>query len=249
MATNEIKLGINLRKNKNSKNTGFGKYYPEVDTQTTLTLRGFAKHMSDHGSIYSLDLIEGVLKKITQCLPELISQGVPVRLDPLGTFLPTCSVDKPVLNIPAMEGADPNDVVKGVHIRFLPYGVEDENITSRRFKDEYCSLEFRNIVDTVEVTIDGKPKKVQTLKPIATAVAEWKESHGSLTPDPSTTGEGSGTTDSTDSGSQNSGSQNQQSSVAAPVISGTSPFEESTQVSISGPDGASIYYSVNGDDP
>ena len=52
-------------------------------------------------------------------------------------------------------------------------------------------------------------------------------------------GTGNGTTDSTDS----------TDSVAAPVISGTSPFEESTQVSISGPDGASIYYSVNGDDP
>ena len=191
MATNEIKLGINLRQNKNSKNAGFGKYYPEVDTQTTLTLRGFAKHMSDHGCIYGLDLIEGVLKKITQCLPELISQGVPVRLDPLGTFLPTCSVDKPVLNIAAMENADPNDVVKGVHIRFLPYGVEDDNITSRRFKEEYCSLEFRNIVDSQEVTVDGKKKKVQTLKPIATAVAEYK---ASLTPNSSTTGEGSGNT-------------------------------------------------------
>ena len=188
MATNEIKLGINLRQNKNSKNAGFGKYYPEVDTQTTLTLRGFAKHMSDHGCIYGLDLIEGVLKKITQCLPELISQGVPVRLDPLGTFLPTCSVDKPVLNIAAMENADPNDVVKGVHIRFLPYGVEDDNITSRRFKEEYCSLEFRNIVESQEVTVDGKKKKVQTLKPIATAVAEWK----SLTPSSSSTGEGTG---------------------------------------------------------
>ena len=178
MATNEIKLGINLRQNKNSKNAGFGKYYPEVDTQTTLTLRGFAKHMSDHGCIYGLDLIEGVLKKITQCLPELISQGVPVRLDPLGTFLPTCSVDKPVLNIAAMENANPDDVVKGVHIRFLPYGVEDDNITSRRFKQEYCSLEFRNIVEAQEVTVDGTKKKVQTLKPITTAVAEWKAANG-----------------------------------------------------------------------
>ena len=258
MATNEIKLGINLRQNKNSKNAGFGKYYPEVDTQTTLTLRGFAKHMSDHGSIYSLDLIEGVLKKITQCLPELISQGVPVRLDPLGTFLPTCSVDKPVLNIPAMEGADPNDVVKGVHIRFLPYGVEDENITSRRFKDEYCSLEFRNIVDTVEVTLNGKAKKVQTLKPIATAVAEWKQSHGgsggsgnsgSGNSENSGSGnsENSGNGENTEnSGSGNNGSQN---SVAAPTISGVNPFEETSQVSISGPDGATIYYSENGDDP
>ena len=250
MATNEIKLGINLRQNKNSKNAGFGKYYPEVDTQTTLTLRGFAKHMSDHGSIYSLDLIEGVLKKITQCLPELISQGVPVRLDPLGTFLPTCSVDKPVLNIPAMEGADPNDVVKGVHIRFLPYGVEDENITSRRFKDEYCSLEFRNIVDTVEVTLNGKTKKVQTLKPIATAVAEWKQSHGGSGGSGNSgsgNSENSGNGENTEnSGSGNSGSQN---SVAAPTISGVSPFEETSQVSISGPEGATIYYSENGDDP
>ena len=250
MATNEIKLGINLRQNKNSKNAGFGKYYPEVDTQTTLTLRGFAKHMSDHGSIYSLDLIEGVLKKITQCLPELISQGVPVRLDPLGTFLPTCSVDKPVLNIPAMEGADPNDVVKGVHIRFLPYGVEDENITSRRFKDEYCSLEFRNIVDTVEVTLNGKAKKVQTLKPIATAVAEWKQSHGGSGGSGNSgsgNSENSGNGENTEnSGSGNSGSQN---SVAAPTISGVSPFEETSQVSISGPEGATIYYSENGDDP
>ena len=201
MATNEIKLGINLRQNKNSKNAGFGKYYPEVDTQTTLTLRGFAKHMSDHGCIYGLDLIEGVLKKITQCLPELISQGVPVRLDPLGTFLPTCSVDKPVLNIAAMENADPNDVVKGVHIRFLPYGVEDDNITSRRFKDEYCSLEFRNIVDSQEVTVDGKKKKVQTLKPIATAVAEYKA--GGLTP--STSGSGSSNTGGDNGGGDNGG--------------------------------------------
>ena len=172
--TNEIKLGINLRKNKNARNAGYGKYYPEVDTQTTLSLRGFAKHMSDHGSIYSIDIIEGVLKKITQCLPELISQGVPVRMEPLGTFMPTCDVEKPIESIAAMENADPNDVVKGVHIRFLPYGVENDNITSRRFKQEYCSLEFRNIVDTATVTVDGKEKKVTTLKPIATAIAEFK---------------------------------------------------------------------------
>ena len=245
MATNEIKLGINLRQNKNSKNAGYGKYYPEVDTQTTLTLRGFAKHMSDHGCIYGLDLIEGVLKKITQCLPELISQGVPVRLDPLGTFLPTCDVDKPLLNIPAMEGADPNNVVKGVHIRFLPYGVEDENITSRRFKEEYCSLEFRNIIDTQEVTVDGKKKKVTTLKPIATAIAEYKAAHGE------SGSAGNGSTDSGNSGSQNSGSgsQQQQNTLAKPTISGANPFTESTEVTMSGPEDAEIYYTTDGSTP
>ena len=75
MATNEIKMGIYLRQNKNTKNSGYGKYYPEVDVQETLSLKGFAKHMSDHGCIYGRDLIEGVLKKITQCLPELVSRA------------------------------------------------------------------------------------------------------------------------------------------------------------------------------
>ena len=60
--------------------------------------------------------------------------------------------------------------------------------------------------------------------------------NSSLTPDPSPTGEGS----------ENQGGEN---SVAAPVISGTTPFESTTEVSISGPDGATIYYSENGDDP
>ena len=101
-------------------------------------------------------------------------------------------------------------------------------------------------------------------------MAEWKQSHGSLTPDPSPTGEGSdnqsgggsgsgsqnsgsgensGSGSNGGSGSQNSGSQSQQSGVAAPVIGGDAYFQESTQVTITGPDGAQIYYSESGDDP
>ena len=43
-------LGINLRKNTNSNSTGFGKYYPVIDRQKTLTTRGFAEHMIAHGT-------------------------------------------------------------------------------------------------------------------------------------------------------------------------------------------------------
>jgi len=238
-------LGINLRKNKISTNAGYGKYYPEVDTQKTLSLRGFAQHMVDHGSIYGRSIVEGVLLQITDCLPELVAQGVPVQLGSLGTFYPTAEVakDAAVLNIAAMDGLNPNDIVKAIHIRFLPDSTKLDNLCGPQFKNR-CSLELRNIIDTVTVTVNGKEKKVQTLKPIATAVAELK---GSLTPDPSPTGEGS--ENQGGSGSQNSGSQSQQNTVAAPTISGTTPFEETSQVSISGPDGATIYYSENGDDP
>ena len=184
MATERIAMGINLRKNKNSVSTAYGKYYPEVDTKKTLSLRGFAQHMVDHGSIYTRDVVEGVLLKITDCLPELVAQGVPVQLGSLGTFYPTAEVEKDgaVQNIAAMDGLNPNDVVKAIHIRFLPDSTKLDNLCGPQFKNR-CTLEFRNIVDTIEVTVDGKKKKMQTLKPIATAIAEWKAAQGGGTND------------------------------------------------------------------
>ena len=184
MATERIAMGINLRKNKNSVSTAYGKYYPEVDTKKTLSLRGFAQHMVDHGSIYTRDIVEGVLLQITDCLPELVAQGVPVQLGSLGTFYPTAEVvkDGAVQNIAAMDGLNPNDVVKAIHIRFLPDSTKLDNLCGPQFKNR-CTLEFRNIVDTIEVTVDGKKKKMQTLKPIATAIAEWKAAQGGGTND------------------------------------------------------------------
>ena len=92
MSNERIAMGINLRKNKNAATSAYGKYYPEVDTRKTLSLRGFAQHLAEHGSIYTRDIVEGVLLKITDCLPELVAQGVPVQLGSLGTFYPTAVV-------------------------------------------------------------------------------------------------------------------------------------------------------------
>ena len=182
MANEKIALGINLRKNKISTSTAFGKYYPEVDLQKTLSLRGFAEHMTAHGAKYKRAEVEGVLMQITECLPELLAQGVPVQLGSLGTFYPSAEVasGKAVMNIAAMDGLDPNTIIKGIHIRFQPDSTKLDNLCAPTFKYA-CQLELRNIVDTQEVTVNGKTKKVQTLKPIATAVAEWKAEHGEST--------------------------------------------------------------------
>ena len=195
-------MGINLRQNKIVGSSAYGKYYPEVDQQKTLSLRGFAKHMTDHGSLYGRAIVEGVLMQITDCLPELVAQGVPVQLGNLGTFYPTAEVAKngAVNDIPDMDGLNPNDIVKAIHIRFLPDATKLDNLCGPKFKDA-CTLELRNIIDTQEVTIDGKKKKVQTLKPIATAVAEWKAQQG-------TSGGGGSQSSSSSSGSgEGSGSQ------------------------------------------
>ena len=165
MATQKIAMGINLRQNKIEGSTAYGKYYPEVDTQKTLSLRGFAQHMTDHGSLYGRAIVEGVLLQITECLPELVAQGVPVQL------------------------GSPNDIVKAIHIRFLPDSTKLDNLCGPKFKDA-CTLELRNIISTQKVMVNGKEKNVTTLKPIATAVAEWKAQNGE--------GSGTGGSDSGD---------------------------------------------------
>ena len=58
----------------------------------------------------------------------------------------------------------------------------------------------------------------------------------------------------TEGGEQNNGGSNTgggaaEETLAAPVISGTSPFTESTELSISGPAGAEIHYTTDGTVP
>ena len=197
-------MGINLRKNKNSANTGFGKYYPEVDMQKTLTIRGFAQHLIDHGSKYKRGDIENMLSMVTECLPELVAQGIPVQLGDLGIFRPTCEAKDSVPNIAAMEGLNPNEVVKAIHIRFIPNQSKLDNLAGPAFKDQ-CSLELRNIIDTEKVIVDGKSKSVTTLLPIATAVARLKSESNPSTPSTSS-GTDSGTDPSAGSGTVNNGS-------------------------------------------
>jgi len=54
---------------------------------------------------------------------------------------------------------------------------------------------------------------------------------------------------SENSGSQNSGSEQQQNTLAKPTISGVTPFTESTEVTMSGPEDAEIYYTTDGSTP
>ena len=178
MAVEKIALGINLRKNKISTSAGFGKYYPEVDTQKTLSLRGFAQHMVDHGSIYGRAVVEGVLMQIVDCLPELVAQGVPVQLGSLGTFYPTAEVmpkTGAVPNIAAMDGLNPNDIVKAIHIRYLPDSTKLDNLCGPQFKNR-CTLELRNIVDSTASATVRMPSSAYSgpMKTIPTTVFRWR---------------------------------------------------------------------------
>jgi len=150
MATRKIAMKYDLYQLNNENSPAFGKWFPRAIRNSTLSLRGLADHIANHGSVYTQDVVYGVLTKFKTCLVELIEQGTAVKLDGLGTFYPT------------LEAAGADDAVgyniaeklEGVHIRFLPERAAEDDITSRTMKSK-VSLEQRLIFD-----VHGVPKKV-----------------------------------------------------------------------------------------
>ena len=57
MARNEITFLVNLRKNTNTASKTYGQYYGEAESAEPLSLRGFAKHLSEHGPRNMLELL------------------------------------------------------------------------------------------------------------------------------------------------------------------------------------------------
>ena len=166
-------LGINLRKNTNSNSTGFGKYYPVIDRQKTLTTRGFAEHMIAHGTKYQLEDIQAILRMFSTCLPELLAMGIGVKFDGLGIFMPYAEAKKGITKA-EMADVNPRDVVKAIHIRFLPDSTKLDDLSGPAFADR-CSLELRNvvIVDTVKDPQTNKlVERLRTLVPIDTFLSE-----------------------------------------------------------------------------
>ena len=135
MATNKVQLAVNFRKNTNTRTTALGKYYAEVGRQKTLTTRGLAAHLKEHNCMVGRDAIVAVLVKLSECVPELVAQGVGVKLDGLGIFYPTIENKKGGASETQMLDSefDPTSIIKGVHVRFLPESSELDNITSRQF--------------------------------------------------------------------------------------------------------------------
>ena len=198
MAKENIAFMVNLRKNTVPDSDMFGRYYPEAESKETLSTKGFAKHVADHGgTLVSYELMQLVLAGIVKCLKEYMSQGQPVKLDGLGTFRPTVtSVTGGAASIEEALQKGVNNMVAGVNFVFIPENAQGEEITSKKFKDQ-CSLQFAYLVETIKKVIGGKEKSY-TLR---TPLSAW----GIV--DAEADAEGGSTNSGTDSGSSQSGTQ------------------------------------------
>ena len=209
-----------------------GKLYARVSYKQSLGIQEMAHHMAEHNTMFSEGSITGILIDFVKCVREMVLMGNTVKIDNLAIFKATVEANGLEVLYDAQQ-----DKVASASIGTLAQGAK----TGPAVKVIKLLAQSTGDFTRDELKKDVKLSWTDKTK------AEIAAAKGSLTPDPSPTGEGS--ENQGGSGSQNSGSQSQQNSVAAPTISGVNPFEETSQVSISGPDGATIYYSENGDDP
>ena len=250
MAKENIAFLVNLRKNTAEGTDRNGRYYPEAETKTALSTKGFAKHLAEHGGLATYEFMQLVLGTMVKCLKEMMSQGQPVKFDGLGTFRPTVtSIKGGAASIEEALRLGVNNMVEGVNFVFIPENAQGEEITSKKFKEQ-CSLQFAYLVETFKKTVGDKEKSWTVRTPLSAwglIQDEDEENQGG-----SENGGENGNENQGDSGNQSgsgSGTGTITPSLAAPTISGNTPFEETTQVTMAGPDGAEIHYTTDGNDP
>ncbi len=200
---------------KDSESVMYGKWYARLKSIETMSIEKLAKHISEHGSVFTADVVEGVMKKFKTCLIEQLLDSKKVKVAGLGTFYLTCECTKG--GAEKESDFNVNQHLQALHIRFLPDQTAEDNLSSREFIKK---AEFVN----VKSLLSGKGDE---------------DGEGESTD--------SGSTDSGNGSSQNGSSQAQ--TVMAPQITGTTPFAETTSVSIQAEQGAEIRYTTDGSTP
>ena len=134
------KIFYELRKNNNEDSRAFGKWYAHAKTVEILNTRKLARHISEHGSIYTNDVVYGVLEKFRSCLIEMLLESKRVKIDGLGTFYTT--IENKGGGASSADDFNVNEHLKGLHIRFIPEQAQEQNISSREFLKK---AEFINV--------------------------------------------------------------------------------------------------------
>ena len=196
------KIIYDVYQNANETSAAYGKFYGRIVHTETLNTRKLAKHIAEHGSVFTQDVVEGVLTKAEACIVEMLLESKKVKLEGLGTFYLMAENKKG--GAPSLEKFNPKSTFNGLHIRFLPDSSSDTQLNS---KDVLAKATFMWAEDLKREKAEARP---------------------------TTPSGGNGATENT---------------LAKPTISGANPFTESTEVTMSGPEDAEIYYTTDGSTP
>ena len=100
---------------KNEQRQQVQKTYGKIIYRGTLSLNDMAEHIMKHGSVYTEDVVIGVITKLKTCLQEMLADGYKVKLDRIGTLYPVLSSE----GVADAKDYSPSENVPRVGISFL----------------------------------------------------------------------------------------------------------------------------------
>ena len=135
------KIFYEVRQNKNEKSSVKNKWFAHSKSVETMNTRKLAKHISEHGSVYTTDVVFGVLEKFRSCLVEMLLESKRVKIYGLGTFFTT--LENEPGGAAKKEEFSVAKNLKALHIRFMPEQEQEMNISSREFikKAEFINVD------------------------------------------------------------------------------------------------------------
>ena len=248
-------IELYLTRNNNETSEAYGKYYPRVSYKQTLNIHDMAKHMAEHNTPFSEGTIEGILRDFVKCTREQTLMGNTVKVDDLAIFKVSAigngcaklydpDTDK---TISASIGSIKKTDKTGASVASLKLLAQATGEYTRDELNKVAKLSWT----------DKAAAEIAAAKAAAIGNGGGSDNGGSQS------GSGSQNSGSENSGSQSgSGSENsgsgseqggsgsqQQNTLAKPTISGVTPFTESTEVTMSGPEDAEIRYTTDGSTP
>ena len=234
-------IELYLTRNNNETSEAYGKYYPRVSYKQTMNIHDMAKHMAEHNTPFSEGTIEGILRDFVKCTREQTLMGNTVKVDDLAIFKVSAigngcaklydpETDK---TISASIGSIKKTDKTGASVASLKLLAQ---ATGEYTRDELNKVAKLSWTDKASAEIAAAKE--------AALGGNGSQNSGSQNGGSEQGGSNSGSSQ----GSETGGGSNSET-VEAPVISGETPFDESTQVSISGPDGAEIRYTTDGTAP
>ena len=160
---------------KNEQRQQVQKTYGKIIYRGTLSLNDMAEHIMKHGSVYTEDVVIGVITKLKTCMQEMLADGHKVKLDGIGTLYPTLTSE----GVEDAKDYSPSENITRVGIAFL---------ADQSRKSMYKARSMRDAV-----SLSTK------------LYSELTGEDEGLTPTPSPSGEGSGNTGSGNTGGGNTG--------------------------------------------
>ena len=125
-------------------------YYAQSVALETMSLRDMAKHITSHGSPFTVDVVIGVLEAFRSCLIEQLLESKKVKVQGLGTFYVTiANKDGGIKNL---DDFNIGTLATGLRLRFLPEGATEESISSKDFlkKASFVDIATLTKAKTVE---------------------------------------------------------------------------------------------------